>query len=66
MRDTRPNNADELEATIKAAWPCITSHQNHRLIASMLRSTDVDAKGALTMHLSATKQCQFCIATIPL
>ncbi len=33
MRDTRPNNADELKAAIKAAWASITPQQCHRLIA---------------------------------
>ncbi len=36
MRDTRPNNADDLKATIKkATWASITPEQCHRLIASM-------------------------------
>ncbi len=38
MRDTRPNNADDLKAAIKAAWASITPEQCHRLIVSMPRS----------------------------
>ncbi len=34
MRDTRPNNADDLKATIKATWASITPEQCHRLIAT--------------------------------
>ncbi len=37
MRDTRPNNADDLNAAIKATWASITPEQCHRLIASMPR-----------------------------
>ncbi|CAJ0938173.1 unnamed protein product [Ranitomeya imitator] len=40
MRDTRPNNADELKAAIKATWASITPQQRHRLIASMPRCID--------------------------
>ncbi len=32
VRDTRPNNADDLKAAIKAAWAFITPEQCHRLI----------------------------------
>ncbi len=35
MRDTRPNNADDLKAAIKATWASITPEQCHRLIACM-------------------------------
>ncbi len=35
MRDTRPNNADDLKAAIKATWASITAEQCHRLIVSM-------------------------------
>ncbi len=35
MRETRPNNADDLKATIKATWASITPEQCHRLITSM-------------------------------
>ncbi len=37
MRDTRPNNADDPKAAIKATWASITPEQCHRLIASMPR-----------------------------
>ncbi len=33
MRDTRPNNAVDLKAAIKATWASITPEQYHRLIA---------------------------------
>ncbi len=35
MRDTRPNNADDLKAAIKATWASITPEQCHGLITSM-------------------------------
>ncbi len=37
MRDTRPKNADDLKAAIKATWASITPEQCHRLIDSMPR-----------------------------
>ncbi len=40
MRDTRPNNADDPKAAIKATWASITPDQCHRLITSMLRHID--------------------------
>ncbi len=41
MRDTRPNNADDLKAANKkATWASITPEQCHRLIVSMPRHTD--------------------------
>ncbi len=40
MRDTRPDNADDLKAAIKATWASITPEQCHRLIASMPRHID--------------------------
>ncbi len=40
MRDTRPNNADDLKAAIKATWASITPELCHRLIASMPRNID--------------------------
>ncbi len=47
MRDTRPNNADDLKAVIKATWAFITPEQCHRLIGSMPRRIDavIHAKG---------------------
>ena len=52
MRDTRPNNADELKAAIKATWASMTPQQCHRLIASMSRHIDavIPAKGAPTKY----------------
>ncbi len=52
MRDTRPNNADELKAAIKATWASITPDQYHRLITSMPRRTDavIHAKGVPTKY----------------
>ncbi len=51
MRDTRPNNADDLTA-IKATWASITPEQCHRLIASMPRRIDavIHAKGGPTKY----------------
>ncbi len=37
MRYARPNNAEELKATIRATWALITTEQCHRLIDSMPR-----------------------------
>ncbi len=37
MRYARPNNAEELKATIRATWALITPEQCHRLIDSMKR-----------------------------
>ncbi len=47
MSDTRPNNAGDLKAAIKATWASITPEQCHRLIASMPRHIDavIHAKG---------------------
>ncbi len=52
MRVTRPNNADELKAAIKATWAFITPEQCHRLIASMPRRTDavIHAKGGTAKY----------------
>ncbi len=52
MRDTRPNNADDLKAAIKATWTSITPEQGHWLIASMPRRIDVEfhAKGGPTKY----------------
>ncbi len=48
MRDTRPNNADDLKATIKATWASIPPQQCHKLITSMPRRIEavIKAKGA--------------------
>ncbi len=47
MRDTRPNNTDDLKAAIKATWASVTPEQCHSLIASMPRRIDaaINAKG---------------------
>ncbi len=37
IRDTRPNNADDLKAAIKATWASIPPQQCHKLITSMPR-----------------------------
>ncbi len=50
MRDTRPNNADELKATVKETWASIPPQQFHKLITSMPCRTEavIKAKGAPT------------------
>ncbi len=52
MRDTRPNNADDLKAAIKTTWASITPEQCHRLIDSMPRRIDavIHAKGGPTKY----------------
>ncbi len=52
MRDTRPNYADELKATVKATWASITPQQCHKLITSMPRRIDavIHAKGGPTKY----------------
>ncbi len=52
MRDTRPNNADDPKAAIKATWALITREQCHRLIDSMPRRIDavIQAKGGPTKY----------------
>ncbi len=52
MRDTRPNNADDLKAAIKATWASITPEQCHSLIAFMPRRIDaaINAKGGTTKY----------------
>lgn len=47
--DTRPNNADDLKATIKATWSSITPQQCHRSIGPMSCHTEavIHAKGGL-------------------
>ncbi len=52
MRDTRPNNADDLKATVKAAWASIPPQQCHKLITSMPRRIEavIKAKGAPTKY----------------
>ncbi len=52
MRDTRPNNADELKATVKETWASIPPQQCHKLITSMPRriETVIKVKGAPTKY----------------
>ncbi len=52
MRHARPNNAEELKATIRATWALITPEQCHRLIDSMPRriAAVIQAKGAPTKY----------------
>ncbi len=44
MRDTRPNNADELKATVKETWASIPPQQCHNLITSMSRRIEAVIK----------------------
>ncbi len=52
MRDTRPNNADDLKATVKEIWASIPPQQCHKLITSMPRWIEavIKAKGAPTKY----------------
>ncbi len=52
LRDTRPNNADDLKAAIKETWASIPSQQCHKLITSMPRRIEavIKAKGAPTKY----------------
>ncbi len=52
MRDTRPNNADDLKATVKETWASIPAQQCHKLITSMPRRIEavIKAKGAPTKY----------------
>ncbi len=52
MRDTRPNNADELKATVKETWASIPAQKCHKLITSMPRRIEavIKAKGAPTKY----------------
>ncbi len=52
MRDTRPNNADDLKATVKETWASIPPQQCHKLITSMPRRIEavIKAKGASTKY----------------
>ncbi len=52
MRDTRPNNADDLKAAIKETWASIPPQQCHKLITSMPREIEavIKAKGAPTKY----------------
>ncbi len=52
MRDTRPNNANDLKAAIEATWALITPEQCHRLIVFMPSRIDavIHAKGDPTKY----------------
>ncbi len=52
MRDTRPNNVDDLKADLKGTWSFITPEQCHRLTGSMPRRIDavIHAKGGPTKY----------------
>ncbi len=52
MRDTRPNNADDMKAALKATWASITPEQCHGLIAFMPHLIDAvtRAKGGPTKY----------------
>ncbi len=52
MRDTRPNTADDLKATVKETWASIPPQQCHKLITSMSRRIEavIKAKGASTKY----------------
>ncbi len=52
MRDTRPNKADDLKATVKETWASIPPQQCHKLITSMPRRIEavIKAKGAPTKY----------------
>ncbi len=52
MRDTRPNNADDLKATVKETWASIPPQQCHKLITSMPHRIEavIKAKGAPTKY----------------
>ncbi len=52
MRDTRPNNANDLKATVKETWASIPPQQCHKLITSMPRRIEavIKAKGAPTKY----------------
>ncbi len=44
MRDTRPNNADDLKTTVKETWASIPPQQCHKLITSMPRRIEAVIK----------------------
>ncbi len=52
IRNKRPNNADELKATVKETGASILPHQCHKLITSMPRLIEavIKAKGAPTKY----------------
>ncbi len=52
MRDTRPNNADDLKATVKETWASIPPQQCHKLTTSMPLQIEsvIKGKGAPTKY----------------
>ncbi len=52
MRDTTPNNADDLKAPVKETWAFVPPQQCHKLITSMPRRIEavIKAKGAPTKY----------------
>ncbi len=44
MRDTRPNNTDEMKAAVKETWASIPPQQCHKLIISMPRRIEAVIK----------------------
>jgi len=52
MRNKRPQNADELKATVKETWASIPPQQCHKLITSMPRQIEavIKAKEAPTKY----------------
>ncbi len=50
MRYARPNNAEELKATIRATWALITPEQCHRLIDLMPKSKNQIKSLLLSQH----------------
>ncbi len=62
-RDTRPNNADELKATVKETWASIPPQQCHKLITSMPRRIEAVIKAGLQ---TATKTVAFATKNINL
>ncbi len=44
MRDTRPNNTDDLKGTVKETWASIPPQQCHKLFTSMPRRIEAVIK----------------------
>ncbi len=61
MRDTRPNNADELKATVKETWASIPPQQCHKLITSITikRNKDLNYFSLCALNLFNTRVSQF-------
>ncbi len=51
MRDTRPNNADELKATVKETWASIPPQQCHKLITSMPHQIEAVIKAKYSIYI---------------